>query len=93
MQDAGHQCLDADQIRAELSRILESKVFRSAHRSQRFLKYLVENALAEPPVVAKEYAIAIDVFDRDPTYDPSIDASVRVEASRLRSRLREYFDE
>ncbi|MEH6814395.1 MAG: hypothetical protein V7677_17820, partial [Motiliproteus sp.] len=40
-----------------------------------------------------QYAIAIDVFDRDETFDPSIDAIVRVEAGRLRSKLLEYYDE
>ena len=57
------------------------------------MRYLVEGALAEPPVSVKEYTIAIDVFDRDAGYDPSVDATVRVEASRLRGRLREFYDE
>ena len=41
----------------------------------------------------KEYAIAVEVFERDASYDPAIDATVRVEAGRLRSRLREYYAE
>jgi TolB-like protein len=39
----------------------------------------------------KEYAIAVDVFERGTEYDPAVDATVRVEAGRLRSRLREYY--
>ena len=39
----------------------------------------------------KESIIAMEVFDRGSSYDPSIDATVRVEAGRLRSRLRDYY--
>lgn len=35
----------------------------------------------------------MDVFDRNESFDPSIDAIVRVEAARLRSKLREYYYE
>ena len=85
--------VDSSEIQLEVMRVLQSRVFERAQRSQRFLRYLVEGALADPPVVIKEYAIAIDVFDRNTSYNPSVDATVRVEASRLRSRLREYYDE
>ena len=76
-----------------LERVLASPVFERAQRSQRFLRYLVEAALAEPPIAVKEYTVAVDVFDRGTDYDPAVDATVRVEASRLRARLREYYDE
>ena len=85
--------IDRQAIERQLERVLQSRVFERAQRSQRFLRYLVEAALEEPPVSVKEYTIAIDVFDRDADYDPSVDATVRVEASRLRGRLREFFDE
>src|SRR5690242_13584507 len=85
--------INSSELRLELMRVLQSRVFERAQRSQRFLRYLVEGALADPPVIIKEYTIAIDVFDRDTSYNPSVDATVRVEASRLRSRLREYYDE
>lgn len=35
--------------------------------------------------------MGIDVFDRDETFDPTIDSIVRVEAGRLRSKLTEYY--
>jgi serine/threonine-protein kinase len=38
----------------------------------------------------KEYSIALDVFGREPTFDPKIDPIVRVEACRLRNRLNAY---
>lgn len=88
-----HAIVDRTAVEQQLERVLRSRVFERAQRSQRFLRYLVELALAQPPVVAKEFTIAMDVFDRDASYDSAVDATVRVEASRLRSRLREYYDE
>jgi TolB-like protein len=82
----------APEIEEELHRILSSKVFAAAQRSQAFLRYVVERSLTDAPEPLKEFSIAIDVFARGKDYDPSIDATVRVEAGRLRSRLREYYD-
>jgi hypothetical protein len=78
-------------IYAELDRILSSTPFAASHRSKRFLRYIVENSFDNAHEPLKEYAIALAVFDRDASYDPSIDATVRVEAGRLRSRLRDYY--
>jgi TolB-like protein len=80
------------EIEQELHRILSSKVFAAAQRSQAFLRYVVERSLSDAPNPLKEFSIANDVFARGHDYDPSIDATVRVEAGRLRGRLREYYD-
>lgn len=80
----------ANPAHAQLQRILNSRAFAGAHRSQLFLRYIVGHALNHPDEPLKEYNIALDVFDRD-AYDPAVDATVRVEAGRLRSRLLEYY--
>ncbi|MBV8215599.1 MAG: hypothetical protein JOZ08_20490, partial [Verrucomicrobia bacterium] len=36
--------------------------------------------------------IAMEVFDRTSSYDPNVDAIVRVEARRLRAKLKEYYE-
>ena len=77
-------------VRLELDRIVSSKTFSGAKRSQTFLRYVVERSLLS--TAPKEFEIALEVFGRGADYDPEIDATVRVEASRLRSRLREYYD-
>src|ERR1700722_15178962 len=82
--------IDAKQIRHELGRILSSKVFSTARRSRMFLHYVVERSLVGS--APKEFEIAAEVLGRGSDYDPDIDATVRVEASRLRYRLREYYD-
>ena len=81
----------AEEIQVELERVLASGPFANSHRSQRFLRYVVENSLNNRDESLKEYAIAVDVFDRDSSYDPGVDATVRVEAGRLRSRLRDFY--
>src|SRR5271170_3015442 len=82
--------IDPILVNEQVERILKSKIFATATRSQAFLRYVVEKSLANSP--PKEYAIAVDVFERGSEYDPAVDATVRVEAGRLRSRLREYYN-
>ena len=82
--------MEAD-IRAELDRILASKHFAGAGRLSRLLRYVVEKTLAGEADQLKEYAVGIEVFDRDDKYDPRLDSIVRVEAARLRSKVDEYY--
>ena len=78
--------------RAEAERILASKGFSSAGRLSRLLRYVVDKTLAGQADQLKEYAVGVEVFDRDSQYDPRLDSIVRVEAGRLRSRLDEYYN-
>jgi adenylate cyclase len=80
-----------DQVRGQLDRLLASEVFAGSARLSRFLRYVVERTLAGEGDRLKEYAIGVDVFDRDDGYDPRLDSLVRVEAGRLRTKLSEYY--
>ncbi len=80
-------------IRDQLGAVLNSVLFAHAERLSRFLKFVVDETLDGHADGLNQYAIAQDVFDRDETFDPAIDAIVRVEAGRLRSKLLEYPDE
>ena len=40
----------------------------------------------------KGYDVALEVFDRPATFDLAVDPVVRIEAARLRDRLREYYE-
>ena len=40
----------------------------------------------------KGYDVALEVFGRPETFDPTVDPVVRVEAGRLREKLREYYE-
>jgi TolB-like protein len=79
-------------IREQLDRILNSGPFHQAQRRQRFLEYIVNEALAGRGERLKGYNIAQAVFDRTDTFDSNVDPIVRMEAGRLRDRLREYYD-
>src|SRR5438105_3299571 len=78
-------------VRAHLERVLRSAGFARSERLKRFLTYAVECELSGSAEKLKEYSIALEVFDRSPDYNPKVDAVVRVEARRLRSRLEKYY--
>jgi len=82
---------DQKAIRQQLDRILHSGPFLQSRRRQRFLEYLVNETLAGRSDRLKGYNIALEVFDRPETFDPTVYPLVRIEAARLREKLREYY--
>jgi adenylate cyclase len=79
-------------VNQHLDEALSSPLFRNAERQSRFLRFVVDAALRSPEPTIKEFDIAIAVYDRRADYDPRTDPIVRVEAARLRARLREYYE-
>src|SRR5258708_34042606 len=85
------ETLASNAVRAELARILASPLLtRSAQRAG-LLRYLVEHALAGNDGTLKESVIGVEVFGRAPGWDPQADSTVRMQAARLREKLREYY--
>jgi len=84
---------DQAAIREQLDRILKSGPFHQSRRRQRFLEYIVNETLAGRGERLKGYNIAVEVFDRPETFDPAVDPVVRIEAARLRDKLREYYED
>ncbi|HLJ51083.1 MAG TPA: tetratricopeptide repeat protein [Bryobacteraceae bacterium] len=80
-----------ESIRAELQKILASPGFANSERLSRFLRYAVEETMAGQGDKLKESLIGTEVFGRKPTYDPRTDAVVRIEAVKLRARLKDYY--
>jgi len=81
----------ADSVHTELERILASETFAQSDRLKRFLRFTVEQVIRGSGDKLKEYVIGVEVFDRKDAYDPRTDPIVRVEAYRLRSKLKEYY--
>ena len=79
-------------VNNHLDQALNSPLFRNAGRQSRFLRFVVDAALQSPEATIKEFDIGIAVYDRRTDYDPRTDPIVRVEAARLRARLREYYE-
>ena len=84
--------ISEEAIRDELARILESSMFAQSDRLGRFLRFTVETALAGEAQSLKEYLIGTEVYERNPSYNPSEDSIVRSEARRLRRKLKEYYE-
>jgi len=70
---------DQKAVREQLDRILQSGPFAQSRRRQRFLDYIVTEALAGRGERLKGYNIGLEVFDRPDTFDPAIDPIVRIE--------------
>lgn len=80
-----------EKILKHLGAVLDSPLFARAERQRRFLEYVVRQTLEGRAHELKEYPIGVAVYERPEGYDPREDPIVRVEALRLRARLREYY--
>ncbi len=80
-----------DLLFAELDKVVNSSILKGSESLCRLLRYLVERYSDHPGEVIKEYQIATEVFGRSSDFDPRLDATVRVQTSRLRSKLAEYY--
>jgi serine/threonine-protein kinase len=80
-----------EEVRAQVDRILASRFFSRSERLCRFLRFCVEHTLEEKGGQLKEQLVGVEVFDRKGDYDPRTDPIVRVEAMRLRSKLKAYY--
>jgi tetratricopeptide (TPR) repeat protein len=80
------------EIQAELRKILTSQRFHNAEQLRNFLSYIVEKTLAGHGDELKESVVAMEAFQRGPSFDPRLDAFVRVQAGRLRTALTEYYE-
>lgn len=78
-------------INGQLRRILASEDFQASARLKRLLEFLVLETLEGRGDDLKAYTIALGVFGRDPSFDPQVDPTVRVEAGKLRSKLERYY--
>jgi len=78
--------------RAALDRVLADSQFHATERHRKLLRYLVDEFFAGRSGQVKAYTIAIDVFGRPASFDPATDPIVRVEASRLRAALTQYYE-
>jgi hypothetical protein len=81
----------AEQIRSQVRKVLGSAAFAKAERLRRFLEFIVEHTLSSPSQPLKEMIIGSELYALHQEFDPRISSVVRVDATRLRSKLREYY--
>jgi TolB-like protein/predicted Zn-dependent protease len=82
---------DGAVVRNELEKLLSSETFAQSESLKRFLRYVVEAKLDGRESGLKEQVLGAEVFGRGEGYDPRIDPIVRVQATRLRTKLRDYY--
>jgi serine/threonine-protein kinase len=78
-------------VRQQLNRILASKTFSQVERLKRFVSFIVGETVGGRGGDLKEYVIGVQVFGKEPSFDPRTDPIVRVQARRLRTRLARYY--
>jgi hypothetical protein len=78
-------------VRAQLARILSSEIFARSDRLSAFLTFIVEQTLNGQGDSLKEQVIATALYGKPADFSTADDPIVRVDARRLRDRLREYY--
>ena len=80
-----------EMVRRQLERIVESPVFNKSARLTTFLRFVVEQTLKGQGDNLKEQVLALELYGRGGDFDSGADPIVRVDARRLRDKLREYY--
>src|SRR5262245_19377978 len=90
---ASQPTLSPQAIRSQLDRILGHEIFSRSERLSRFLRYVVEETLAGRGAELKEAVLAAELYGKKLDSESGDDSTVRVDARRLRDKLREYYVE
>lgn len=81
----------SDRIRTQLRRMADSTTFSKATRLRKYLEFVVEHAVDRTGQGLKEVSIGIELYALGQDFDPRLSSVVRVDATRLRSKLLEYY--
>jgi hypothetical protein len=81
---------DAD-VLDQIERILKRQCFHGSDLLCRLLAYLAEASLNGEAERLKEYVVGVDGLGKPETYDPRTDASIRVNAGKLRQKLQDCY--
>ncbi|MGH9343397.1 MAG: malectin domain-containing carbohydrate-binding protein, partial [Terriglobia bacterium] len=78
--------------RAELETVLASEIFARSPNLAKMLRYIGMKYLEGHGDAIKEYNVGVEALGRPPDFDPKEDSVVRVEAHRLRKKLKRYYE-
>ncbi|MBY3048707.1 tetratricopeptide repeat protein [Rhizobium laguerreae] len=90
---SGARLVSEDEARVETERLLADPRLHVSDRHRAFLRYITDALFEGRSDTVKAYSVAIDVFNRPPSFDPSSDPIVRIEATRLRETLQKYYED
>jgi hypothetical protein len=83
---------DYTREKAEVEAVLASGILNRAPNLVQILTYICAKSFEGSAGAIKEYNIAVEALGRPADFDQRRDSIVRVEAHRLRKRLREYYE-
>jgi hypothetical protein len=78
-------------VRAELTRLLESPAFRTSKRCREFLEYIIEHTIRGPAGTLKERSIGVELFQLSQDFDTGQHTIVRVTANEVRKKLAQHY--
>src|ERR1700733_10503409 len=84
--------VDHGQAKAELEAVVASGIFAKAPSLAQLLDYVCTKYFEGRTDQIKEYNVAVEALGRPASFDPRKDSIVRVEAFRLRKRLKQYYE-
>ena len=87
-----HSTTEFEHERREFQSVLASGIFDRAPNLEQVLTYVCERYFEGAAEQIKEYNIAVEALGRPAGFDQKRNSIVRVEAHRLRKRLREYYE-
>lgn len=95
-KDADRQAVEPESATAgillrQVDRILHSEELRGSEVLRRLLRFLADKSVAGNADELKEYIVAIDGLGKPPSYDPRHNSAVRIQLSRLRQKLADYY--
>jgi len=76
----------------QITRLSESDALRNSDTLRKVLEFLARQTFDSPETHPKEYEIAIDALGYTADFDTQSNSAVRVQVSRLRSKLLEYYN-
>src|SRR5436309_2546143 len=86
--DAAAPSYDEQELELHVQRVAQSAQFMRAETLKKLLLYLWVHRNEE----ISEYAVATEALGRRADFDPKTDASVRVQISRLRRKLKDFYE-
>ena len=79
-------------IHEHLQKLISNPLFSFSDILKRFLGFIVQETLEGRSDQLKEYTIGVKVLHKPVTFNPQIDAIVRIHACRLRRALNRYYE-
>ena len=81
-----------EDARREVQAVINSGFFAPSSRQAKLLEYLFDKVADGRAAELKEFTVAMELFHKPVDFDSHSDATVRVEAHRLRKKLEKYYE-